>query len=105
MDKIAACSAFCLGLVSATALADTVVSPVDLNGNRVDICSGPAPGANDCSMAGQLIAASKFCEQSGKGVQATNFSTAGAQGMALHWNGGSFQNLPTGAVFSSVTCR
>jgi hypothetical protein len=106
MKKILALSALC-GVVATNALAEFVYSPVTLNGHPIDHCSGPPPpGPNDCSPSGEMNAATIFCgARQQRTSSAVTYSAQEMKGNAYHWDGRQWQDLPTGAIFSSVTCR
>jgi hypothetical protein len=106
MKKFLALSVL-FGTVATNAHADFTYNPVALNGHRIDHCSGPAPGANDCSPAGEMRAATTFCTARDQrpSSAAIAYTKQTASGNAYHWDGARWQDLPTGEVFASVTCR
>lgn len=93
-----------LSVPATTALAGQM-QPALIGNQPIDVCSSANPGGgNDCSDTAVFRAASEACRQNNMGSKADHWALQGFSGQAQHWTGGSFQMLPSGAVFSSISC-
>jgi hypothetical protein len=104
MGRMTALALACLAISGTGAFSQQRMDPARVNGNYVDVCSGPSD-RNDCSDTGLFEAAAQACIENNRGNKADHWAIAGVTNVnAEHWTGSGWALLPSGAVFSWMDC-